>query len=898
MKKTIADIFQPYQQGLHHYGLLLVLFSTSMGSILFFIIGFLFYPSVSGISFLEFIYPNFSASHFHFINKDGAFLFSRNETFKAAIYNPEAQTNFYLCVIHVESNTIIWSANRDSPISDSGTIDLTIKGISIADPDGNLKWSTPQLQATVYALLLTEMGNLVLLDQFNGSLWESFHYPTDTIVIGQRLPVGANLSSAVSESNSSTGDYRFMVSASDAILQWHGQVYWKLSMDTKAYINSNYVVEYMAINKTGLYLFGRNGSVVVIQVNLLPTNFRIAKLDVSGQFTVSSFSGSKWIQEFVGPIDGCQIPTSCGKMGLCTVDSTSNAPTCSCPSDFHLASQHIGGCLPNNHSYSLPTACDSTNNVSESNSSAVSYLRLGSGMDYFSLVFSQPVRYGVKFSVCQDLCLRDCACLAIFYENSSGSCYVLENDLGSIRLSNTVENDLQGYVKVLVGSTSTDSSGDNSVSNQRKGFPIAAVVLLPFTGFFLLAALVFLWWKRWILNKAGELKLGHVNSFSSGDLDTFYIPGLPQKFDYEELEVATDNFKTQIGSGGFGAVYRGTFPDKTVVAVKKITNPGIQGKKEFCTEIAVIGNIHHVNLVKMRGFCAQGRRRFLVYEYMNRGSLDRTLFGSGPVLEWQERFDIALGTARGLTYLHSGCEHKIIHCDVKPENILLHDHFQAKISDFGLSKLLSPEQSSLFTTMRGTRGYLAPEWLTNSAISEKTDVYSFGMVLLELVSGRKNCSLKSQIHSIDDTNSGGGNSSSSSVMGLVYFPLFALEMHEQGRYLELADPRLEGRVTNKEVEKLVRVALCCVHEEPALRPSMGTVVGMLEGGLPLGQPRVESLNFLRFYGRRFTEASMMEEENGRSDFMLFQQANASHSSTTGSNTYLSHVSSQQISGPR
>ncbi|KAK8347913.1 hypothetical protein V6Z12_A06G049100, partial [Gossypium hirsutum] len=480
-----------------------------------------------------------------------------------------------------------------------------------------------------------------------------------------------------------------------------------------------------------------------------------------------------------------------------------------------------------------------------------------------STITQQPVRYGSE----------DCACLGMFYENSSGSCYVLENDLGSIILSSTVENDFLGYVKVLVGPISTDSGGDNSFSNEKKEFPIAAIVLLPSIGFFLLAALVFFWWKRRLHSKGGEIKLGHVNSGSSEDMDAFYIPGLPQKFDYEELEAATDNFKTQIGSGGFGSVYRGTLPDKTVVAVKKISNPGIQGKKEFCTEIAVIGNIHHVNLVKLRGFCAQGRQRFLVYEYMNRGSLDRTLFGSGPVLEWQERFDIALGTARGLAYLHRGCEHKIIHCDVKPENILLHDHFQAKISDFGLSKLLTPEQSSLFTTMRGTRGYLAPEWLTNSAISEKTDVYSFGMVLLELVSGRKNCSLKSQSHSIEDTNSGGGNSLSSSVMGLIYFPLFALEMHEQGRYLELVDAKLEGRVTNKEVEKLVRVALCCVHEEPTLRPSMATVVGMLEGGLPLGQPRVESLNFLRFYGRRFTEASMIEVERKQSDFMQFPQAN-------------------------
>lgn len=396
-----------------------------------------------------------------------------------------------------------------------------------------------------------------------------------------------------------------------------------------------------------------------------------------------------------------------------------------------------------------------------------------------------------------------------------------------------------------------------------------------------------------------EIKLGRPSSFSSGDLDAFYIPGLPKRFDYEELAMATDNFKTQIGSGGFGSVYRGILPDKTVVAVKKITNLGVQGKKDFCTEIAIIGNIHHANLVKLKGFCAQGRQRLLVYEYMNRGSLDRTLFGSGPVLEWQERVDIALRTARGLAYLHSGCEQKIIHCDVKPENILLHDQFQAKISDFGLSKLLSPEQSSLFTTMRGTRGYLAPEWLTNAAISEKTDVYSFGMVLLELVSGRKNCSPRSQSHSVDESNSGGGHSSSSSGSGLIYFPLFALEMHEQGKYLELVDPRLEGRVACEEVEKLVRVALCCVHEEPGLRPNMVTVVGMLEGGMPIGQPRLESLNFLRFYGRRFSEASMIQKETEQNDLVLYTHENASTTSTTSnSRIYFSYVSSQQVSGPR
>ncbi|XP_012078187.1 G-type lectin S-receptor-like serine/threonine-protein kinase At5g35370 isoform X2 [Jatropha curcas] len=832
------------------------------------------------------------ASNYQFIDNKGAFLFSRNGTFKVGIFNPGEQANFYLGVMHVASNTIIWSANRDAPISGSGEMVLTGKGISIADQDGDPKWSTPPLRSSVYALLLTEMGNLVLLDKFNSSLWESFHNPTDTIVIGQHLPKGTTLSNAVSNGDLSTGDYGLAVTDSDAILQWQGQTYWKLSMETMSYTNSNSIVEYMAINRTGLFLFGRNGSVIVILMSLSPSDFRIAQLSASGQFIIKHFSGSQWEQDFTGPIDTCRIPLICGRIRLC-VDTMSNRPTCSCPPGF-LQTQNSSGCVPS-QGYSLPHACNSSQNVNDSSSSVVSYLRLGYGMDYFSIDFSEPTKYGVNLSLCQDFCTADCSCLGIFYKNSSGSCYTLENALGSITSSTTDEDDMLGYIKV----TAEAPRDDNTNGDQNKKFPVIALVLLPFTGFFFMVALGVLWWRRRKNSKIRERKLGHANSFSSDDLDAFFIPGLPQRFDYEELEVATDNFKTHIGSGGFGSVYKGTLSDKSVVAVKKITNLGVQGKKDFCTEIAVIGNIHHVNLVKLRGFCAQGRQRLLVYEYMNRGSLDKTLFGCGPVLEWQERYDVALGTARGLAYLHNSCEQKIIHCDVKPENILLHDYFQAKISDFGLSKLLSPEQSSLFTTMRGTRGYLAPEWLTNSAISEKTDVYSFGMVLLELVSGRKNCSTRSQSHSTNNSNSGGGQSTSSSGLGLVYFPLFALEMHEQGRYLELADPRLQGRVTSEEVEKLVCIALCCVHEDPALRPNMVSVVGMLEGGVPLAQPRVESLNFLRFYGRRFSEASMVGEENGESNFILFPRGNNSTTSaTSGSPARFSYISSQEVSGPR
>nr|DAD39569.1 TPA_asm: hypothetical protein HUJ06_013892 [Nelumbo nucifera] len=851
-----------------------------MGSIFLSVATFLLSCSIfSGFSFSapvnqEFIYPNFTASNFLFIDSSGVFLASRNESFQAIIsQSGQSKNNFYFYVLHVPSNTIIWTANRDAPISESGKLSLTVNGLTIVGDNGTQIWSTPALGSPVTALQLLETGNLVLLDKSNRSLWQSFDYPTDTIVIGQRFPVGKSLSSATSQDDLSTADYRFSLTSVDGLLQWHGLIYWRLSMEPKAYKDVNSPVAYMAMNATGLYLFDGNGEVVV-QVSLSQADFRIAKLDYGGHFIVQSFLNGMWSPELEGPDNDCKIPFFCKRLGLCRQTSGSRSSTCSCPPGFRVDTQTNQGCIPSDSHLSLPSACNSTGNGNSSqlNSSTVSYMSLGASIDYFANSFLDPSAYSINLTACRDLCTENCSCSGLFYDSSSSYCYLLNDQLGSFMSNTGGQNDRLGYIKALAVSL----PDDNSLDNQRKQIPLVALVLLPFTGFTLLVMLLvlsFLWWRR---------------------------RGLPVRFDYEEIEAATNNFSEQIGAGGFGAVYKGALPNKTLVAVKKITNLGVQGKKEFCTEIATIGNIHHVNLVRLKGFCVQGRQKLLVYEYMNRGSLDRILFGNGPVLEWQERVDIAVGVARGLAYLHSGCDNKIIHCDVKPENILLHSQFQVKISDFGLSKLLTPEQSSHFTTMRGTRGYLAPEWLTSSAITDKTDVYSYGMVLLEIVRGRKNCLLRTGSSSLENGSSSGGQpSSSSSGIGAVYFPLFALEMHEQGRYLELADPRLEGRVTSEEVEKLVRVALCCVQEEPTLRPSMVNVVSMLEGGMPLGEPRVESLNFLRFYGRRFVESSTIQGQNTGAEYMLDPQSNASETGTaTASNPFFSYMSSQQVSGPR
>ncbi|KAG1366646.1 G-type lectin S-receptor-like serine/threonine-protein kinase [Cocos nucifera] len=874
----------------------------------------LLYPFTSSAAIIatEFLYPNFTATVINYVDNAGVFLNSRNATFKAAIYNPGQQSkHYYLTLLHGPTNTPVWSANHNSPIPDHGLVNLSPVGLSVAHPNGSLLWSTPPLPSPVRALRLLDTGNLLLVDASNATLWQSFDHPTDTLLSGQPLRAGSSLRSPVSDTNFSKGDYRLTITTSDAVMTWkESQLYYSISTDARYFKNSNADISFMVANSTGLYLLSTNQK-VIFHVFLAASSFRIMKLDSAGRFQIISYStansSSSLNDRFVAPSGDCDLPFSCQTFGLC--NSGANGTSCTCPALF--ATSKTGGCSPADGSLLASTCGDN---------SSISYLSPGSGIIYFANKFLMPITVGQDISACQSLCSGNCSCVAFVYKSSSRSCYALEHQLGSVFYSKEGET-ASGImnVKTLLSGSPQPISGE---STSRHLIPI----LLPSIVVFLLIIVVIfmgiIWWMRQRLRKSGpsirrskstvmkEIQLGRQkskttvaaagakrrssgNHESDDDDDDISILGLPTRFTYAELEAATWNFSTKIGSGGFGAVYKGKLPDETLVAVKKIGNIGLQGKKEFCTEIAVIGNIHHVNLVRLRGFCAEGTKRLLVYEYMSRGSLDRSLFGVGPVLEWQERIDIAIGAARGLAYLHTGCEHKIIHCDVKPENILLDERGQARIGDFGLAKLLGPEQSGLFTTMRGTRGYLAPEWLTNSAISDRTDVYSFGMVLLELVRGRKNRSVGPSEG--ESGSAGWSESTGSGGSGRRYFPMVALEAHEQGRYGELADPRLEGRAAVAEVERLVRVALCCLHEEPGLRPAMGSVVAMLEGTAEVGEPRVDSLNFLKLYGRGFAEPAGNGYFFGPGGYNIGSVCGTATATSSGSPSYLS---SQQVSGPR
>ncbi|XP_031270684.1 rust resistance kinase Lr10-like [Pistacia vera] len=295
----------------------------------------------------------------------------------------------------------------------------------------------------------------------------------------------------------------------------------------------------------------------------------------------------------------------------------------------------------------------------------------------------------------------------------------------------------------------------------------------------------------------------------------------PVRFTAQQLFSFTNNYSNRLGSGGFGSVYKGQFPNGVKIAVKvlKRSEDRRAEDEQFMAEIGTIGRTYHINLVRLYGFCHDQYMSALVYEYMENGSLDKYLFKETQTIEWEKLHEIAIGTARGLAYLHEECEQRIIHYDIKPGNILLDSAFIPRVGDFGLAKLCNRDNTHVtLTGYRGTPGYSAPEFLLkNHPITHKCDVYSFGMVLFEIIGRRKNASVGS-------TDS------------LDWFPKHVWEEYEKG---ELGAVTLACGIEEKEKEKAERmskVALWCVQDSPEGRPPMSAVVKMLEGGVEIVAP--------------------------------------------------------------
>ncbi|MCL7034165.1 hypothetical protein MKW94_028626, partial [Papaver nudicaule] len=249
---------------------------------------------------------------------------------------------------------------------------------------------------------------------------------------------------------------------------------------------------------------------------------------------------------------------------------------------------------------------------------------------------------------------------------------------------------------------------------------------------FIIGVFVGIGCNRWAARKApyGELKTTDVE---------LVCTKLAPSFTYEDLLIATNNFSDPnlLGTGGFGAVHRGVLPNGTEVAVKSLKAGSIQGDREFQTEVEMISRVHHQHVVSLVGYCKSGRQRMLVYEFVPNSTLEFHLHGNGrPTMEWSTRLRSALGAAKGLAYLHEDCHPKIIHRDIKASNILVDFNFDAQVADFGLARFASDTNTHVSTRVLGTLGYLAPDYASSGRLSDKSDVFSFGVILLELITGR------------------------------------------------------------------------------------------------------------------------------------------------------------------
>jgi len=323
-------------------------------------------------------------------------------------------------------------------------------------------------------------------------------------------------------------------------------------------------------------------------------------------------------------------------------------------------------------------------------------------------------------------------------------------------------------------------------------------------------------------------------------------------FTYDELASATGGFAQSnvLGQGGFGYVHKGVLPNGKEIAVKSLKSGSGQGEREFQAEVDIISRVHHRHLVSLVGYCIAGGQRMLVYEFVANKTLEHHLHGKGlPVMDWNTRLRIALGSAKGLAYLHEDCHPRIIHRDIKAANILLDNNFEAMVADFGLAKLSSDNHTHVSTRVMGTFGYLAPEYASSGKLSDKSDVFSFGVMLLELITGKRPVDLT--------------NAMEDSLVDWAR-PLMAQALQD-GNYNELADANLEQNYNPLEMARMVSCAAASIRHSARKRPKMSQIVRALEGdssledlneGVKPGQSSIYGSNTTSDYSQSSYNADM------------------------------------------
>ncbi|KAI3465869.1 hypothetical protein Pfo_022532 [Paulownia fortunei] len=739
---------------------------------------------------------------------DGDILISPGQIFELGFFSPgTSRTRFLGIWYKATPDIVVWVANRKNPIIDSqGVLTLGKNGtLVLSTAQSRIIWSSNSSRpASSPILQLLDTGNLVLADKSTTEksyIWQSFDYPSDTRLPGMKMVQNPDtgldtyLTSWKSADDPSTGEFIYKI-------ENHGLSQMIILMGTqKRYRTGPWNGHYFS----GIPLFHdpdfktetvfNNGRLISISnpySNLLTTRLT---MNYSGSFQRSVMNEQRdgWSLVYALPSDLCDNYGSCGPNGICKIYET---PVCECLRGFTPKSQKewsifdwTSGCTR-----IMPLDCQKQDG----------FLKV-EGIKFPDLL-NFRLNTSMGSSECHDECLKNCSCTAYsdpYIINESSGCLMWFGDLIDVReLTGEVSAEPSIYLRLpvseLVGSLFKKMLTD--WNKKRKG-PAKFIYITTASGF---GMLVLGLSSGGILLRTRRKRLD-----SKKKREDLELP----LFDLATIAAATNNFLGEniIGEGGFGPVYKGNLSAEQVIAVKRMSRTSGQGPEEFRNEVILISKLQHRNLVRILGCCIEGEEKMLIYEYMHNKSLDYFIFDQNrsALLTWPKRFDIIMGIARGLLYLHHDSRLKIIHRDLKTSNILLDENLNAKISDFGLARMLQGDQTTARTKrVVGTYGYMAPEYAFAGKFSIKSDVFSMGVVMLEIVSGKKNRGFKHPAYS-------------QSLLEQAWL------LWMENREMELMDACCKSSCVESQVKRCIQVGLLCVQNLAEDRPLMSTVLLML-----------------------------------------------------------------------
>ncbi|XP_051133652.1 G-type lectin S-receptor-like serine/threonine-protein kinase At1g11330 [Andrographis paniculata] len=744
--------------------------------------------------------------------RDGDRINSAGNQFTLGFFSPNGTTERYVGIwYYVSPPATTWIANRESPLRDRrGSVLISGDGnLAVAAGDGNIIWSSNTTSSANTTAQLLDSGNLILKDTSTGAtVWESHRHPVDSFLPAMRVShnprTGARtaLNSWRTFQNPGHGNF---TSGLDAIRipqiyiwengiprwrsgPWNGRILTGVAGMYSVYIDGFSV----ATEEDGTVYFTRNFRQQFISRN---------HLTADGILIEAGWDPSKndWNVTWSGPASDCDYYNKCGPFAVCFVKSR---PICSCLRGYEPRNRGDwargvwdGGCVRRDS-----LQCDQDGDKNQEDGFAkLSFIKVPDFMSWSSGVETE----------CASLCLKNCSCLAYAYDPGIGCMFWNTTLIDVQKFDGNAGSDF--FVRVAYFNVDKEKKSNRIV--------VIASIVASLAG-----AAVFLsiaWWvlcrrrkrrKRLTSFDKGEKSLTNSSEFAlRSDMGKVKIDELPL-FGFETLAGATENFDTRnkLGMGGFGPVYKGQLANGDQIAVKRLSAASGQGYEEFMNEVLVISKLQHRNLVRLLGCCVEREEKMLVYEYLPNRSLDVFLFDkSQDVLDWSRRLNIIEGIGRGLLYLHRDSRLRIIHRDLKPSNILLDEDWNPKISDFGMARIFGGNQDQANTgKVVGTYGYMAPEYAMGGRFSEKSDVFSFGVLVLEIVSGRKNTSFYNDEYSL----------------GLLGF---AWKLWNEDNTAEFIDDRISSAASGPEIMRCLHIGLLCVQEFPISRPTISTVLSML-----------------------------------------------------------------------